>query len=67
MKRTPLKQFVDDLGQADSAVLLGVTQGAISKALRSGRDIYVIEHEDGSYSARENRPFPAQSARASAG
>lgn len=61
MKRTHLKQFVADRGQVDSASLLGVTQGAISKALRVGRDIYVTEHEDGTYSAEELRPFPSQS------
>jgi len=60
MKRTHLKQFVADRGQVDSASLLGVTQGAISKALRVGRDIYVTEHDDGTFTAEELRPFPSQ-------
>ncbi|WP_407733264.1 Cro/CI family transcriptional regulator [Pseudomonas citronellolis] len=60
MKRTHLKQFVADRGQVDSASLLGVTQGAISKALRVGRDIYVTENDDGTFTAEELRPFPSQ-------
>ncbi|HHK4949754.1 TPA: Cro/CI family transcriptional regulator [Pseudomonas aeruginosa] len=60
MKRIHLKQFVADRGQVDSASLLGVTQGAISKALRVGRDIYVTEHDDGTFTAEELRPFPSQ-------
>lgn len=59
MKRIPLNDFVDDRGQVSAATALAVTQGAVSKALRSGREIYVIEHDDGSYSAEELRPFPA--------
>ncbi|OEO24046.1 hypothetical protein AX279_19630 [Pseudomonas sp. J237] len=65
MKRIPLSQFVEDRGQIDSALILGVTQGAISKALRVGRDITVTEHSDGSFSAVELKPFPAQQIKAS--
>lgn len=61
MKRTHLRQFVADRGQVDSAYLLGVTQGAISKALRVGRAIYVMEHKDGTFSAEELRSFPSLS------
>lgn len=63
MKRIPLIQFVEDRGQLDSALLLGCTQGAISKALRVGRDITVTEHADGSFTAEELKPFPNQAAR----
>lgn len=66
MKRTPLIKFVEARGQVDSALLLGCTQGAISKALRVGRDIYVTEHEDGTFSAEEVRAFPAQQAKSQA-
>jgi len=66
MKRIHLKQFVADRGQVDSASLLGVTQGAISKALRVGRDIYVTEHDDGTFTAEEVKPFPTQTSKTAA-
>ncbi|MDF3932125.1 Cro/CI family transcriptional regulator [Pseudomonas citronellolis] len=59
MKRIPIKDFVAQKGQTEAAASLGVTQGAISKALRVGRDIYVTECDDGTFSAEELRPFPA--------
>ena len=37
---------------------LGVQQGAISKALRVGREIFVTRHADGTVTATEVRPFP---------
>lgn len=58
MNRKPIKQFAAELGQSEAAVLLGMTQGALSKAIRVGRDVYVTQHADGSYSAEEVRPFP---------
>lgn len=61
MKRTPLTKFVAERTQEDCAALLGCTQGAISKALRVGRSVIVTEHDDGTYSAEELRPFPARS------
>ena len=66
MKRIPLIKFVEDRGQEESALVLGVTQGAISKALRAGRDITVIELPDGTFTAEELKPFPAQGQRATA-
>ncbi|WP_416425619.1 Cro/CI family transcriptional regulator [Pseudomonas sp. App30] len=60
MKRTHIKQFAAELGQSEAAVLLGMTQGALSKAIRVGRDVYVTKHADGSYTAEEVRPFPCQ-------
>lgn len=60
MTRIPFKEFVADKGQTEAATLLGVTQGAISKALRVGRDIYVQLMPDGRYSAEEVKPFPSQ-------
>ncbi|MGS0941068.1 Cro/CI family transcriptional regulator [Pseudomonas luteola] len=38
-----------------------MTQGALSKALRLGRDIFVIEHKDGTFTGEEIRRFPSQS------
>jgi predicted transcriptional regulator len=60
MNRTSLSTFAEKHGQTEAAKLLGLTQGALSKALRVGRDVYVIAHKDGSYSAEELRPFPSQ-------
>lgn len=63
MKRIPFKDFVADKGQSEAAAALGVTQGAISKALRLGRSIYVTAHADGTFTAEELRPFPSQAAK----
>ncbi|MBA4993256.1 Cro/CI family transcriptional regulator [Pseudomonas aeruginosa] len=63
MQIIPINEFVAEQGQAKAAELLGVTQGAISKALRAGRKINVYRYEDGSYSAEEVRAFPAQKVR----
>ncbi|MCF5225876.1 MULTISPECIES: Cro/CI family transcriptional regulator [Pseudomonas syringae group] len=60
MNRTPIKQFAAEFGQSEAAVLLGMTQGALSKAIRVGRDVYVTKNPDGSFSAEEVRPFPCQ-------
>ncbi|MNC76389.1 Cro [compost metagenome] len=60
MQRTHLSDFAAKHGQQKAANLLGVTQGALSKAIRVGRNIYVSEQEDGSYVAEEVRPFPSQ-------
>lgn len=61
MKKTPLPELVEKIGQAAVAKALGVSSPAISKALRAERDIQVLEHEDGTYTAEEVRPFPSQS------
>ncbi|WP_313087203.1 Cro/CI family transcriptional regulator [Stutzerimonas nitrititolerans] len=60
MRRIPLKEFAEAKGQTEAAKSLGLTQGALNKALRVGREIYVIEHADGTHTAEELRPFPSQ-------
>lgn len=60
MKKTPLPKLVERIGQTAVARALGVSSPAISKALRNERDIQVIEHDDGTYTAEEIRPFPSQ-------
>lgn len=60
MPRIHIKQFAQEKGQAEAARLLDMTQGGLSKAIRVGRDIYVTEHPDGSFTAEEVRPFPSQ-------
>lgn len=66
MSRIPLSQFAETNGQTKTASLLGMTQGALNKALRVGRNVYVIQHDNGTFTAEELRPFPVQSAKRSA-
>lgn len=60
MKETSLDKFVADKGQSEAARLLRVTAPAIHKALTAKRDIRVLELPDGSFQAKEERPFPSQ-------
>lgn len=60
MRRIPLHRFATEKGQVQAAALLGMSQGALSKALRVGRAVFVTEHDDGTFSAEESRPFPSQ-------
>ncbi|MDH0640177.1 Cro/CI family transcriptional regulator [Pseudomonas sp. GD03860] len=60
MGRKHLKDFAAEHGQTKAAALLGMAQGSLNKALRLGRDVYVTEHADGTYTAEEIRPFPSQ-------
>jgi hypothetical protein len=60
MRRIPLSDFAKEHGHTKAAHLLGCTQGAVSKAIRLGRDVHVLVLEDGSFSAQELRPFPSQ-------
>lgn len=62
MSRVHIKLFAAQRGQSEAAALLGMTQGALSKAIRAGRDVYVTENTDGTFSAEEVRPFPCQAA-----
>ena len=60
MRRIPLSDFAKEYGHTKAAQMLGCTQGALSKAIRVGRDVVVTCNEDGSLSALEQRPFPSQ-------
>lgn len=60
MRRISLNEFANEKGQVQAAALLGMSQGALSKALRVGRTVFVTEHEDGTFSAQELRAFPSQ-------
>jgi len=59
MSRMTLADYAKIHGQAKTANDFGVIQCAISKAIRSGRDIFVIIQEDGKIRGEEVRPFPA--------
>ena len=65
MSRKSLDEFARARGQTNAANLLGMSQGSLNKALQVGRDIFVTEHADGSFTAEELRPFPVQSAKRS--
>ncbi|MBK3454952.1 hypothetical protein GNF76_27110 [Pseudomonas sp. CCM 7893] len=60
MRRIPLTEFAKEHGHTKAAQMLGCTQGALSKAIRVGRDVFVTVEEDGTLSAQEQRPFPSQ-------
>lgn len=63
MRRITLIQFATEKGQTKAGTLLGMTQSSINKALQAGRDVFVTQLADGSYTAEEVRPFPVQSAK----
>lgn len=60
MNRIQLSDYVKTHGQPVTAKALGVTQGAISKAIRGSRNIFVIQGKGGSIKAEEIHPFPSQ-------
>lgn len=67
MRRIPLADFIrEKKGQVLAAEVLGMSQGALSKALRHGRAVFVTEHDDGSVTAEEVRPFPSQQSKTEA-
>lgn len=59
MKELTFADFVKEHGQTGAATLLGVTQGAVRKALLKGRDIRVKPIKGGGFEAYELRPFPS--------
>lgn len=61
MERVPLADFCLAYGQTAAAKKLNITQGALNKALKVGRKVDVIVHDDGTFSAEEVKPFPSQS------
>lgn len=58
MNRIPLSKFAEQSGQSYTAKVLGVTQGALSKAIRQGRKIFIYQLDNESFEAEEIRPFP---------
>lgn len=59
MQRIPLAEYAAKK-HAGTAKKLGMSQGSLSKAIREGRSIFVIESPDGAVSALEEKPFPGQ-------
>lgn len=60
MNQITLGEYVKAHGQVKAGEALGVTQIAISKALRAGREIFVVISEEGNVSAFENKAFPSK-------
>ncbi|ARA80059.1 Cro/CI family transcriptional regulator [Pseudomonas ficuserectae] len=58
MNQIPLPDLVAQIGQASVAEAFGISPAAVHKAIRLGRKIMVTVHDDGSYTAHEQRPFP---------
>lgn len=52
-KSESLSKFLLDKTQAEVAQIIGVTQGAVSQMVRSGRDIWIRVNADGSHEAVE--------------
>lgn len=65
MHRIPLAEYAAKR-HAWTATRLGMSQGALSKAIREGRAIYVFDEGDGAISAVEEKPFPGQRREAAA-
>lgn len=57
MEKTSLSDYAQINGQSQTAKELQLTQGAVSKAIRCGRNIFVFKKE-GKLCAEEIRPFP---------
>lgn len=58
MNELALREYVKEHGQDKAAKAIGVTQGAISKALREGRNI-LLSHTENGIRAIEIKPFPS--------
>ncbi|WP_278438357.1 Cro/CI family transcriptional regulator [Pseudomonas oryzihabitans] len=61
MHPVTLAQYVADQSQESASKRLGLSQAAISKAIKAGRTIYVFASETGSTLAVELKAFPAGS------
>ena len=56
----PLEDFIERKGRKQAAINLGCTGPALSKAIASGRTIFVDLAADGSASAKEISKFPGR-------
>ncbi|WP_440467142.1 Cro/CI family transcriptional regulator [Pseudomonas sp. YH-1] len=54
-----LSAFVDRYGQEGAAKALGLSQAAISKALKAQRIILIIQSQGGGFEAAELKRFPS--------
>lgn len=61
MHPVTLAQYVAEQSQESASKRLGLSQAAISKAIKAGRTIYVFASETGTTVAVELKAFPAGS------
>ena len=62
MKKTTLNKIVSVRGGAlRIAKMLNIQPSAVQKAVEVGRNITIIEHDDGKVEGYEVRPFPFKS------
>jgi hypothetical protein len=50
-----LKEFCRDNTQTRAAQIIGRTPGAISQMLAAGRQVYIVDNGDGTYSSYERK------------
>ena len=62
MKVQTIAEFVAEKGQSAAAAALGLSQPALWKALKKGRDIRVRIHDDGRIEAYEIKPIGRKAA-----
>lgn len=62
MNKVHLQKLVAEKGQVFVAKALGVSPPAISKAIKTQREILITVNDDGNYEATELRRFPSQEA-----
>lgn len=60
MNEIPLSEYVEKHGQTQTAIGLGVSQGAVWQMLQNERCIFVVESESGHISAYERKPIGKQ-------
>lgn len=58
MEKIPLSEYLKENSQEKVANLIGVHQTAISKAVRTGRKIFLIPGQNG-IEAIEIKPYPS--------
>lgn len=60
MREISLRDYCTENTQTAAAKLIGCSQGAISQMLRDKREIYIVEHPDGSTSSYERKELTAR-------
>lgn len=61
MKRYSLESYLENHSQNSVAEAVGISQGAVSKMLRTGRNITVVELPSGDIQLVEERPIRGRS------
>ena len=63
MSLLTLAQYAAQQSQDSASKLLGLSQAAVSKAIKAGRSIYVFHSDAGLAVAIELKPFPGKSSK----